>query len=181
MLRIFMGRKSLGLLALTATAAIGGGADDSAAGAPTYYKDVLPMLQNRCIECHRQGQSAPMALDTYDSARPYAKSIYKSVADRQMPPWDASPDHGKFLNDVSLTDEEIKLVAEWVKAGAPAGNPQEAPAPRVFNSDWKIGEPDAIFRMPEAYALPAEGPDEYKYFRVPTNFTEDKWISAMEC
>lgn len=174
-------RKCLILLGLMGLGLARAGSAGEGEQAPTFYKDVLPVFQNRCIECHRQGQLAPMTLDSYEAARPYAKSILKSVVEREMPPWDASPEHGKFLNDASLSEAEIKLVADWAKSGAPAGDPGQAPPAKEFASDWKIGEPDALFRMPEAYALPAEGPDEYKYFRVPTNFTEDRWISAMEC
>lgn len=148
---------------------------------PTFYRDVMPIFEQSCVECHRQGQLAPMTLDTYEAVRPYAKSILKSVTDRDMPPWDADSQHGQFLNDPSLTQSQIDVIANWAKSGAPAGDPADAPAPRKFDSNWRLGEPDALFRMAEPHALPADGPDEYKYFRIPTNFTEDKWVSSVEC
>src|SRR5580693_1672802 len=86
--------------------------------APTFYKDVLPILQSRCQECHRPGELGPMALQTYQQARPYAASIKEQVLSRKMPPWDADPHIGHFANDRSLSQQEIDTLAAWVTTGA---------------------------------------------------------------
>jgi hypothetical protein len=146
----------------------------------TFYKDVLPILQNRCQVCHRPGENAPMALLTYNEARPWAKAIREAVVSRRMPPWFADPAYGKYANDRSLTRSEIETFAAWVDAGAPEGNPAEAPEPQKLPGEWTIGAPDAIIQMPQEFHVPASGTIEYQYIRVPTMFTEDKWIEKVE-
>jgi len=148
--------------------------------APTFYKDVLPIFQNHCNECHRQGQLAPMALDDYSAIRPWIKSIRRSVSEGEMPPWFADKAHGEWVNDISLNDEQIQTINRWVAAGALEGDKADAPAPKQFNDSWVLGEPDEVFTMPKAHTLAAEGKDEYKYFTIPTNFTEDRWITSLE-
>ncbi|MBI3735711.1 cytochrome c [Candidatus Sumerlaeota bacterium] len=178
--------KNVALAAGAALAAIIAGppspvcADDFGAPTPTYYKDVLPIFQNNCIQCHRQGQLAPMPLDDYAALRPWVKSIRKAVSERTMPPWFADKNYGHWLNDISLNDEQIVTITRWTNGGAPAGNPGDAPAPKTYNEKWQLGEPDQVFTMTKSHTLPGEGPDEYKYFEIPTNFTEDRWITSFE-
>jgi mono/diheme cytochrome c family protein len=153
----------------------------AAAGpAPTFAKDVAPVLYKRCVECHRAGEFAPMALVKYEDVRPWARSIKERVIAREMPPWSADPRYGKFRNDPSLTEAEIATIARWVDAGAPKGDLRELPPLPKFADGWTIGEPDAVFTMQQEYKVPAEGTVPYLYFRIPTNFTEDKWIQAYE-
>jgi hypothetical protein len=155
----------------------------SAAYAPaeiTFYKDVIPILQNRCQVCHRPGESAPMPLLTYNGTRPWAKAIREVVVSRRMPPWFADPAYGKYANDRSLTPSEISILAAWVDAGAPEGNPAEAPKPPKLPEDWTIGVPDAVIEMPHEFHVPASGTIEYQYIRIPTMFTEDKWVEKVE-
>lgn len=152
----------------------------SRAETPRFYKDVLPIFQERCMKCHREGELAPMPLDEYSSARPWAKSVRRTVVEGSMPPWFADEKYGEFSNRNVLSDEERNTIVKWVNAGAPAGNPADAPEPVEFPVGWQIGEPDEIFKMQEPYTLGAEGPDEYKYFTIPTNLTEDKWVTAFE-
>jgi hypothetical protein len=97
-----------------------------------------------------------------------------------MPPWHADPAHGEFANDRRLTESQKDTILKWVSAGAPEGNPADLPPPPTFVDGWQIGEPDAVFSMPEDYPVPAAGTLEYKYFEIPTNFAEDKWIQALE-
>ena len=115
------------LLLLSACASFAFAAPD-----PTFYKDVLPILQNRCQECHRPGEIGPMPLLTYQQARPWAAAIKESVLLKKMPPWFADPKHGQFANDRSLTKEQIDTLAAWADKGAKQGDPKEAPAPRAF-------------------------------------------------
>src|ERR1700686_4413891 len=104
----------------------------SAAPTPTFNKEVLPILQKRCQDCHRPGEAVPMALIGYQEARPWAKAIRQAVITRKMPPWFADPHYGKFANARSLTQAEIDTVVAWVDGGVKEGNPKDAPAPRQF-------------------------------------------------
>ena len=151
-----------------------------ASPAPTFYKDVLPILQKNCQGCHRAGEAAPMSLLTYKEARPWAASISEAVLSKKMPPWGADSAVGKFANDRSLSDNDIRVIANWSAARAPEGNPKDAPAPVHFVEGWNIGKPDLVVQMPKAYEIPARGTVEYTYYVVPSGFTEDKWVSAVE-
>jgi hypothetical protein len=147
---------------------------------PTFYRDVLPILQQHCQSCHRPGEIAPLPLMTYEQARAEAHSIAFITASRKMPPWFADPNIGHFANDPSLTAQEIALLDAWWKAKAPAGDPNDAPAPRVCTNGWNIPQPDAIVKMTKPVALPAQGDIEYTYEIVPTHFTEAKWVQLSE-
>lgn len=151
-----------------------------AADAPTFYRDVLPILQKRCQECHRPEQIAPMAFTTYKETRPWAAAIRKNVLSRRMPPWFADPCCGKFSNDRSLTDAERQTLATWAEGGAIAGDAKDAPAPRNWAEGWNIGVPDVALGPAKAFEVPAKGAVDYQYFVVPTGFTEDRWVQASE-
>jgi mono/diheme cytochrome c family protein len=146
----------------------------------TFTKDVAPIFYKSCAECHRPTMFAPMSLLTYEAARPYARSIKQKVVARQMPPWGADPAHGTFKNDPRLTEQEIDTISAWVDAGAPRGDDKDLPPMPSFVEGWTIGKPDAVFTMEESFDIPATGTIPYKYFRVPTGLTEDKWIQAIE-
>ncbi len=94
----------------------------------TFTKDVLPILQKNCQSCHRPGQIAPMSLLTYQDARPWARSMKSKVESRQMPPWFADPQYGRFANDRSLAQGDIEIISKWADAGAPQGDPKDAPS-----------------------------------------------------
>ncbi len=147
---------------------------------PTYTKDVAPILFKNCTACHRPGEIAPMSLLTYDDVRPRAKDIRDEVSEGHMPPWHASAPHGTFLNERGLTDDEKKTLIAWANGGAPKGDPKDMPPAPVYADGWMIGKPDVVFEMQESYKVPAEGVIEYEYFYIPTNFTEPKWIQAIE-
>jgi hypothetical protein len=147
---------------------------------PTFYKNVLPVMQNRCQECHRPGEAAPMSFLTYKDARPWAKAIREAVITRKMPPWPADPHFGKFSNDRSLTREEIDTIVAWADNGAQPGDPADAPKPAHFVDGWGIHKPDAIFEMPNEFAVPASGAIDYQYVVIPSGFTEDKWVQEYE-
>ena len=148
--------------------------------APTFSKDVAPILHQNCTTCHRPGEIAPMSLLSYKDARPWARAIRDRVAAGTMPPWHADPAYGQFANDRRLTDDDRDTVVRWVDAGAPEGDPGDLPATPRYADGWQIGQPDAVFTMTEDYPVPAGGTVEYKYFQVQTTFTEDKWIRAIE-
>ena len=146
----------------------------------TFTKDVAPILLNRCVECHRPGEVAPMSLLTYQDVRPWAKSIKEKVLERGMPPWFADPQYGEFENDRRLPQKEIDTLVAWVNAGAPKGDDKDMPPAPRFVEGWSLGQPDVVLTMQEEFSVPAEGVVPYKYFTVPTNFTEDKWIQGVE-
>ncbi len=154
-----------------------------AAPAPTqvtFYKDVLPVLEKNCQGCHRPGEPGPMSFMTYDSTRPWAKAIKTAVATKKMPPWFADPHYGKFANDRSLSEGDIKTLVSWVDGGAKAGNPKDAPAPVAFTEGWVIGQPDKVFEIPAAFNVPTSGTIDYQYVVMHTGLTEDKYIQFAE-
>src|SRR5271169_796851 len=129
----------------------------------TFYRDVLPILQSHCQSCHRAGGISALPLETFEQAQRKAAAIAGSVANRAMPPWFADPKIGRFSNDPSLSEKEIAALAAWSEAGAPAGDPRDAPPPRHWNAGWNIAQPDKIVQMPAAVKLPAQGQVEYTY------------------
>jgi hypothetical protein len=135
------------------------------AAAPTFNKDVLPILQANCQQCHRPGEIAPMSLLTYTDARPWAKAIKAAVVSQKMPPWFADPNVGHFANDRRLSEAQIKTLASWVDAGSPEGDAKDRPAPRIFQEGWNL-KPDMVIEMPKAFELPATGTIDYQYVLV---------------
>ncbi|HZS08049.1 MAG TPA: thiol-disulfide isomerase [Blastocatellia bacterium] len=147
----------------------------------TFTKDVAKILHANCATCHRPGEMAPMPLLTYKEVRPWAKSIREAVTTRAMPPWFADPHYGEFANDRRLTQAEIDTIVAWVDGGAKEGEAKDLPPPPVFpNTGWKFGEPDVVLSMTEDCSVPADGTMAYKYYAVPTNFTEDKYVQFAE-
>ena len=150
------------------------------AAAPTFYRDVLPILQQHCQVCHRSDEIAPMPLETYEQARCYARQIKANVTRRIMPPWFADPCCGHFSDDPSLSPQQIATLAAWADRGAPAGDPHDAPPPRKWATGWMIPKPDDVVRMPVPVAVPASGDVEYTYEIVHTHFTHDEWVQMSE-
>ena len=167
-------------LALVPIALLGVRARGVADAEVTFAKDVAPILYEKCAECHRPGEIAPMSLLTYKDARPWARSIKDKVANRVMPPWLADPAYGHFSNDRRLSQKQIDTIVAWVDAGAPEGNQKDLPPLPRFTEGWTIGEPDAVVSLPEEIPVPAEGTIPYMYITVPTHFAEDKWVQAAE-
>src|SRR5881296_943736 len=145
----------------------------------TFSKDVAAIFKKQCVTCHMPNGMAPMSLTTHNDARPWAKSIREAILDRKMPPWHADPRYGQFSNDRRLSKEEIDTIVAWVDGGALKGEDKDLPPMEAYEG-WRIGKPDLILTMPQEFTLQAEGPDEYQYFVVPTNFTEDRWVQSAE-
>ena len=150
------------------------------ASAPTFSKDVAPILYKNCTNCHRPGEIAPMSFLTYADTRPWVRSIATRVSNGSMPPWHADPAHGEFLNDRRLSASDKDVILQWISGGAPEGDKQDLPPPPAYAEGWMIGQPDVVLSMQEDYPLPATGTVAYQYFEVPTNFTEDRWVQAFE-
>jgi len=146
---------------------------------PTYTKDVAPILFKNCTGCHRPGEIGPMSLLTYDDVRPRAKDIRDKISDGVMPPWHAQSAPGTFLNERGLSDEEKSTIFRWVANGSPKGDFKDMPPAPEYPQGWSIGTPDVVFEMPE-YHVPADDVVPYEYFYIPTNFTEPKWVQAIE-
>src|SRR5207248_410055 len=122
-------------------------------------RDVAPILFANCVTCHRPGEVAPMSLLTYQDARPWARDIKTRVLAREMPPWPADPQYGRFRNQPSLTTAQIDTLVSWIDAGAPQGE-GTPPAPPTFVEGWtsQMGRPpDAIIEAPLEFELPASG------------------------
>jgi hypothetical protein len=152
----------------------------SSAAVPTFTKDVAPILYKNCTQCHRPGEIAPMSLLTYEAARPWARSIRDKVTEGSMPPWHADAPLGTFENERRLTDQERRTLVAWANGGAPEGSPGDLPAVPTYTDGWIIGRPDVVFEMTEDFSVPAEGEVQYEYFYIPTNFTEPKYVQAIE-
>jgi hypothetical protein len=146
----------------------------------TFYRDVLPIFQARCQQCHRAGQMAPMPLETFAQARPWARSIREKVLSRAMPPWFADPCCGKFEHDRRLSDAEINTLAKWAETGATEGKAQDAPAPPRWNEGWNLPSVDRVISMAQYFHVPAAEPLEYQYFILKTGLTEDTWVRGVE-
>ena len=155
------------------------GASAATAEPVTFNRDVAPIFQKHCTSCHRPGQMGPMSLLTYESARPWARSIQRRVVARTMPPWGADPAIGVFANDPSLTAEEIATITRWVANGAPRGSTPPPPVPELADG-WEIGTPDLVLSIPKPLTIPAQGPGEYVYVEIPTGLTEDHWVQKVE-
>lgn len=177
-------KRMFGLSLLGAVAALGVftwlGQPTTTAAVVTFTKDVAPIIQKNCQTCHRPGEVAPMSFLTYKEVRPWARSIREVVASRQMPPWFADPQHGEFSNDVRLSQKEIDTITAWVEGGAKEGDAKDLPPNPKFHEGWQIGKPDVVLPMTVDFNIPAEGTIPYKYFAVPTNFSEDKYVQLAE-
>jgi thiol-disulfide isomerase/thioredoxin len=152
-------------------------------GTVTYSKHVARILQDRCQECHRPGQVAPMSLLSYEDALSWQEMIREVLEEGRMPPWHADPKFGKFANDRSLAKAERQALLDWVKQGCPKGDEKDLPGKKEWVKGWRIGKPDAVFTMPAEFTVPAETPKggvPYKHFVVPTGYDEDRWVVAAE-
>ncbi len=149
-------------------------------GEITYTQHIAAILQAHCQDCHRPGEVAPFALLSYDDAERWSKEIKAYTAARVMPPWKAAPGFGTFRHDRSLAQREIDLIAAWVDGGTPRGEPQHLPPPREFPEGWALGEPDLVIEMAAEYRVAPEGEDDYRHFVIPTQFSEHKFIRAVD-
>jgi len=178
-----------GVLTLGSLLAISASAVAADAARPvTFSKDVAPIFQAKCQECHQPGSIAPMSLITFHDARPWARSIKERVATRQMPPWhiDRSVGVQKFKNDMSLSDDQVDTIVRWVDAGAPQGDPKDLPAPKPITADngWKgerdgYGPPDIVVKSSE-YNMPAQHQDVWYRVMADLPLTEPRWAKMVE-
>lgn len=149
--------------------------------AVTYHEHVAPIVQERCVGCHRPGQIGPMELLTYDDVVGHAETVTEVVEQRRMPPWHADRRYGHFAENRRLTDDELATILGWHEQGMPEGEPQDGPAAGAADGDdtWLI-EPDLIIEMPDVAEVPAAGVLPYQYYVVPTGFEEDRWVKSAQ-
>jgi peroxiredoxin len=145
----------------------------------TYYRDVLPILQANCQQCHRPGEVGPFSLMTYEQAVNWAGDIKEYTQSRKMPPW--KPVDGiAFHNERKLSEKQIETLAAWADGGTPEGDSKDAPKPREFVDGWQLGKPDLVLTVPEEMTIDAAGKDLFRCYVLPTNLTEDKYVVAVE-
>ena len=149
------------------------------ATSPTFSRDVWPILQQRCVGCHQDGEIGPMALTSYQQVRPWAAAIREAVRSRSMPPWHAREGATSFQNDRSLTAKEIDTITAWVESGSNEGSPVKPYAPPSRNTNWKLGKPDITIQVP-GFAVPKSGPLPYSFLIVPLHLDHDVWVRAAE-
>jgi len=152
----------------------------AAAANPTYNKDIAPILYQHCAECHRPGEVAPFSLLSYQETAKRAALIASVTRARVMPPWKAEPGYGEFRDVRRLSEEQIALIQQWAKNGAPEGDAADKHAPPTFTNGWLLGQPDRIVAMPAKFAVPPDGPDQFRCFVIPLNLEKDQFIGAVE-
>jgi mono/diheme cytochrome c family protein len=148
--------------------------------APTFTKDVAPILFKHCASCHRPGEIAPFSLLEYKDAAKRADFLAKITGENRMPPWSPEPGFGHFKDERRLTASEKATIAAWAKAGAPEGDLGNLPAKPAFGSGWVLGKPDLVVEMPAEFTIPASGPDVYQCFVIPLPVTRDEAVVAVD-
>lgn len=175
-------KRLLSLATLAAALLFGGRAPAGPApeGAPTFTRDIAPILFDKCASCHRPNQIGPFSLLTYADARKRATQIATVTEERVMPPWMPHPEWGEFSKARTLDDRQIAVLKGWSEAGTPEGNAADLPPLPKFKDGWQLGEPDLILKMPKPFVVPAEGRDVYVHFVFPLDFDKDKYLRGIE-
>jgi tetratricopeptide (TPR) repeat protein len=148
--------------------------------AATFAHDIAPIIYQNCAPCHRPGEAGPFSLLTYKDVKSHARQIADVTRRRYMPPWAPQAGFGKFTDERRLTAAQIQLIADWVLAGAPAGNLSQTPAPPDFKEGWQLGPPDLILEAQAPYTLPPSGPDVYWNFIIPAAVGTTRYVRAIE-
>ena len=151
--------------------------------AVTFYRDIAPIVYRNCAPCHKPGESAPFPLLSYEDAKRHAQQIASVTKRRIMPPWLPEAGYGEFVEERRLTANQVKLIDEWVKQGAPAGTPSRSPnsaAPPATDPGWKLGKPDLELHVPKPYPLSAGGPEVFWNFIIPVPVSTTRWVKAVE-
>lgn len=170
----------IGTAAIVAAAGAGLSLNAQKPAPVTFTEHVAPILYANCVSCHRAGEVAPFPLITYDNAAAHAKQMVKVTGARIMPPWHAAHGYGDFADERRLTDDQIATIRAWFDQGMQRGPDARMPPVPQFTEGWQLGTPDLVLEMPEAFDVPASGPDIYRNFVIPTGVTEDKWVRAVE-
>lgn len=164
------------VFALVLTVLAGCGSEE----APTFSRDVAPILFEHCVQCHREGESAPFPLWTHGDAKSKRRQIARVTQRRLMPPWLPEQGHTPFVGERYLTDAQIDTLARWAEAGAPEGELAELPPRPEFARGWQRGAPDLIVRLAEPFEVPADGPEVFRNFILEVPTTELRYVRAVE-
>jgi Flp pilus assembly protein TadD len=160
--------------------------------APTFNHDIAPILYENCATCHRPidqtSQSpdpicfagAPFSVLEYETVRGRGRQIAQAVSSRTMPPWLPEHGYGDFDHERRLRDDQIELIREWVKQGAPEGDPAARPRPAALPQGWQLGEPDLIVTAPKGFTLPGAGKDLFRNFAIPVPIATTKYVRGIE-
>jgi hypothetical protein len=148
----------------------------------TFHKDVVAMIQRNCLECHRDGEIGPFAMDNYREVVGWAETMLETMENQRMPPWHADPQFGQFVNERKLAVEDLDLFRRWIAGGLVEGNLSDAPPPVEFTAGWQLPrEPDLVIEMRDRpFIVPKSGVVEYQYFVAELGIDEDRWISSAE-
>lgn len=147
---------------------------------PTFNREIAPIIFDKCMVCHREGEVAPFPITNYEETSKRARQIALVTERRIMPPWKPTDAHGVFKDDRSLTEDQIALFKAWVDAGKPEGKAEDLPQAPEFSSGWHLGEPDLIIKLEKPFTVAAEGPDIYVHFVFPMDLKSDKYIRAVQ-
>ncbi len=147
---------------------------------PTFSEDIAPIIYKACAPCHRPGETAPFSLLNYRDVKSHARQIMAVTSSRYMPPWLPEPGYGNFEGERRLTDGQIRTIADWVRSGAPEGNPATEPAPPQFTTGWQLGIPDKIIEASKPFAMPASGADVFWNFIFAPELRATRYVRAVE-
>jgi hypothetical protein len=168
------------LLLQTACIALAEAAATGQKPAPTFNRDVAPILFGHCVECHHPDGSAPFSLASYADAKKRAKLTARVTMGKLMPPWLPEPGHGEFAGERRLTPEQIALLDHWWKTGASEGAAEDLKVMAQWTEGWRLGKPDLVVTLPEPYLLPAAGKDVYRNFVIPKVVPSGRYLRASE-
>jgi tetratricopeptide (TPR) repeat protein/mono/diheme cytochrome c family protein len=146
----------------------------------TFNRDIAPILFHYCAACHRPGESGPFPLLTYKDAKTHARQIAAVTRSRFMPPWLPAPGDFKFADQLSLSDEQLALIRNWVEEGGAEGSPADLPPTPKFVEGWQMGTPDLIVKADKPYLLSSTGNDQYWNFIFRTPVNQTRWLQGME-
>jgi Flp pilus assembly protein TadD len=145
-----------------------------------FYKDIAPIVYKQCAPCHRPGESGPFSLLTYSDVKSHARQIAEVTRRRFMPPWLPDQRHGEFVEQRSLTEEQIQLIQQWVAQGAAAGTPSDGPAKPKPLPAWKLGMPDLVLHVKRPFSLAADSSEVFWNFVIPVPLTRERWVRAVD-
>ncbi|HKV23446.1 MAG TPA: tetratricopeptide repeat protein [Candidatus Acidoferrum sp.] len=146
----------------------------------TFDNEIAPIIFHYCSQCHHPGEAGPFPLLTYEDVKTHGRQIAYMTQKRTMPPWLPDPGGPKFVGELRLTDEQIRLIQEWVDEGEIEGKPSDLPAEPQFAAGWELGQPDVIVNAPKPYMLSASGTDQYWNFVFRTPVDRTRWLKAIE-
>lgn len=148
----------------------------------TFHRDIVPILNQHCVECHRDSEIGPFSLTQYEEVVGWGQMMIEVIEQKRMPPWHADESIGHFAGQRRVSDKELNLIRRWVDQGMTEGDPGDAPEPPNWNSGWHLAtDPDVELTMRrQPFEVPAEGIVEYQYFVVDPGWDEDRWIRAAQ-